>query len=308
MNSLSVLVLAAALGVEAGWQPLPEGGHEYTIQLEPQLLGLLAKGGEEIVSEVPPGLDVRRYRITVGTGKLARDNGPQADPLATDPPAARQPAAAEAPPARGAADRVATAPDFGTPPTDDADRYGNPPATDRYGNPSAEESAPAAAPEGSTAPPEGPTFFGDNPQTPAAGATDSDIPDAAPEGKAVDPAEASPWSDAEEESAGGAASAPRDTTAAPGKLPDDPGSSGPIQAGYDDREPKQAKAGTAETYDAEKPKLGVGEGESRPWPALIGAIVLLGASLGGNVYLAWVAWGARDKYLKTVAKYRGATA
>ena len=34
---------------------------------------LLEQGSEDIVSEVPPGIDVRRYRIVVGTGKLPRD-------------------------------------------------------------------------------------------------------------------------------------------------------------------------------------------------------------------------------------------
>jgi hypothetical protein len=90
MNPLLILVTTAALGVEVGWQPLAEGGHEYTIQIEPQLLGILQRGGEEITSEVPPGLDVRRYRITVGTGKLARDAG--------EPTPAAAPAAEPAPP------------------------------------------------------------------------------------------------------------------------------------------------------------------------------------------------------------------
>ncbi len=75
MSPFLVLVAAAALGIEVGWQPLPQGGHEYTIQLEPQLLDVLKKGKDEIVSEVPPHLNVRRYRITVGTGRLARDAG-----------------------------------------------------------------------------------------------------------------------------------------------------------------------------------------------------------------------------------------
>ncbi len=75
MSPFLVLVAAAALGIEVGWEPLPRGGHEYTIQLEPQLLDVLKKGKEDIVSEVPPHLNVRRYRITVGTGKLARDAG-----------------------------------------------------------------------------------------------------------------------------------------------------------------------------------------------------------------------------------------
>ncbi len=72
MTSLLLLITTAALGIEVGWEPLPEGGHEYTIQIEPQLLDVLAHGEDEIFSDVPPELDVRRYRLMVGTGKLAR--------------------------------------------------------------------------------------------------------------------------------------------------------------------------------------------------------------------------------------------
>jgi hypothetical protein len=74
MNPILILAATATLGVEVGWQPLAEGGHEYTIQLEPQLLDVL-KRGNDIVSEVPPQLDIRRYRVTVGTGRLARVDG-----------------------------------------------------------------------------------------------------------------------------------------------------------------------------------------------------------------------------------------
>ncbi len=72
MNSLFILITAAALGIEVGWEPLAEGGHEYTIQIEPQLLEILQRGEDEIFSDVPPELNVRRYRLMVGTGKLAR--------------------------------------------------------------------------------------------------------------------------------------------------------------------------------------------------------------------------------------------
>jgi hypothetical protein len=72
MSSLFILITAAALGIEVGWEPLAEGGHEYTIQIEPQLLEVLQRGEDEIFSDVPPELNVRRYRLMVGTGKLAR--------------------------------------------------------------------------------------------------------------------------------------------------------------------------------------------------------------------------------------------
>jgi hypothetical protein len=80
MNPIFILSALAALGIEVGWEPLREGGHEYTIQIEPQLLDVL-RDRREIVSEVPPQLNVRRYRVTVGTQKLAQIDGePQNEP------------------------------------------------------------------------------------------------------------------------------------------------------------------------------------------------------------------------------------
>ena len=51
MNSLFILITAAALGIEVGWDPLAEGGHEYTIQIEPSIVGML-EHGNDLVSEV----------------------------------------------------------------------------------------------------------------------------------------------------------------------------------------------------------------------------------------------------------------
>jgi len=76
-------IAAVLLGVDAGWQPLPEGGMEYIIQIEPQLLETL-KSGEPIQSDVPSYVkDVRSYRIVVGTAKLPR----QLPPAEVDSPA-----------------------------------------------------------------------------------------------------------------------------------------------------------------------------------------------------------------------------
>jgi hypothetical protein len=70
-------IAAVLLGVDAGWQPLPDGGIEYIIQIEPQLLETL-RSGEPIQSDVPSYVkDVRAYRIVVGTAKLPRELPPQ---------------------------------------------------------------------------------------------------------------------------------------------------------------------------------------------------------------------------------------
>jgi hypothetical protein len=62
--------------VNVGWQPLPEGGMEYIIQLDPQTIEAL-KAGAPIQSDIPPNAgDVRSYKIIFGTEKL-----PQIDAL-----------------------------------------------------------------------------------------------------------------------------------------------------------------------------------------------------------------------------------
>jgi len=87
----AVLVAAAvALGIDAGWQPLPEGGLEYIIQIEPPMLESL-KAGEVIGSDIPPMLkDIRSYRIIVGTGDLPRELGPEPAPK-PEPPGPSEP-------------------------------------------------------------------------------------------------------------------------------------------------------------------------------------------------------------------------
>jgi hypothetical protein len=90
MSPLVILLAATAIGVEAGWQPLAEGGHQYTIQIEPSLLSVL-NDGNDLVSEVPEHIHVRRLRITVGTGELARVDGdaPSTPPESATPQAAQ---------------------------------------------------------------------------------------------------------------------------------------------------------------------------------------------------------------------------
>lgn len=90
MHSLALLVAAASLGVDYGWQPAEDGQLEYIIQLEPTVLPLL-KQGQEIVSEIhPDAKGVRRFRILVGKGDLPRESLPVAAP-ASEPEAEPEP-------------------------------------------------------------------------------------------------------------------------------------------------------------------------------------------------------------------------
>lgn len=77
MNLLLACLAGATLGIESGWRPLPDGGTEYIIQLDPQTLETL-RSGQAIQSDIPPEAGtVRSYRIVVGEGKLPRTSPPQ---------------------------------------------------------------------------------------------------------------------------------------------------------------------------------------------------------------------------------------
>src|SRR5262245_57849948 len=85
MHALVLLWASATVGIDAGWVPLEGGGHEYTVQIEPELLKVLERGND-LVSEVPPEITVRRYRITATPGTLQREYGtePRSNPPRRD--------------------------------------------------------------------------------------------------------------------------------------------------------------------------------------------------------------------------------
>jgi hypothetical protein len=78
MHTFLLCVASVVLGVEVGWQRLPEGGMQYIIQLEPQTLDAL-RAGETIESDIPPKAgEIRSYRLVVGKKPLPRDTPPAA--------------------------------------------------------------------------------------------------------------------------------------------------------------------------------------------------------------------------------------
>jgi hypothetical protein len=97
MHALMICLATATLGVDVGWQRLPEGGMEYIIQLDPQTLEIL-RSGEPIQSDIPPSAgEVRSYRIVVGTQKLPHDAPPIELPVMQKP---AEPKSADAPEAQ----------------------------------------------------------------------------------------------------------------------------------------------------------------------------------------------------------------
>ena len=147
MTPLLMLIATAALGVESGWEPLPEGGYDYMIQIEPQLLDILKKGDQEVFSDVPSHIDVRRFRIFAGTGKLARVDAPN------QPPAQPPSGGAGAPHAGGEPHDAGQSP-LGSPPAEPDEH----PHGGRHGMPAEHEKQPHEATPGHAADPSGGTL------------------------------------------------------------------------------------------------------------------------------------------------------
>jgi hypothetical protein len=92
---------------------------------------------------------------------------------------------------------------------------------------------------------------------------------------------------------------------APAKLPESANPSGPItSATFEDGKTVGAPA----TVNTGKPEIPESELPGRPWTPLVVTIVLLACSLGGNIFLGWIAADARARYRSAVAKLRGASA
>jgi hypothetical protein len=80
MHTLLLCLATVAVGVDVGWQRMPNGGMEYIIQLDPQSLESL-RDGQPIQSDLHPKAgEVRSYRIVVGKNPLPRET-----PLAPPP-------------------------------------------------------------------------------------------------------------------------------------------------------------------------------------------------------------------------------
>ena len=66
MHTFLLCIATASVGIQAGWQRMPEGGMQYIIQLDPETLQSLREGAE-LESDIPPSAgEVRSYKILVG--------------------------------------------------------------------------------------------------------------------------------------------------------------------------------------------------------------------------------------------------
>ncbi len=85
MYTVIVCLAATAVGIDYGWQRMPDGDMQYIIQLDPQTLDAL-RDGRAIESDIPPlAGNVRSYRIVVGHKSLPHDTSPAPSPPASLP-------------------------------------------------------------------------------------------------------------------------------------------------------------------------------------------------------------------------------
>ncbi len=85
---MHAIVLGATLsliGIETGWRPLPGGGVEYTIQVNPREADILLRE-KGFSSDVPPHLrDVRVFQVKIGTDVLDQIDPPKQRASGTRP-------------------------------------------------------------------------------------------------------------------------------------------------------------------------------------------------------------------------------
>src|SRR4051812_45635542 len=73
MIGIAGFIVAAAIGVDFGWQQTDDGELEYIIQISPEQIEAL-KEGEDISSFIPPAAaKVTCFKVQVGTGRLPHE-------------------------------------------------------------------------------------------------------------------------------------------------------------------------------------------------------------------------------------------
>lgn len=339
MNGL-LLLAAAMVGVDVGWQPLAGGGFEYIIQIEPDALEALA-AGHDILSEIPEELrGVRRYRITVGTDPLPR--------IGTPPHAAalrqrfpdREPAESETAPSRSGSpffrQRNSYAADLGDEATRESQALSPADGDDALPR-KAEPADPfdSHLPKSRGAGPDiasGDEASADDQDSPAG--SRSSQPSGSRYGQFQWPAEpaeqgaAGPFAGSQETPVAGSGTAEAGSatrTSQPGGS--SPGSSRralskgaatPASQSPPSEPPPRLFEADGQAHrlasyrQVESPTPGLNKpgstqasttpaGEPKPW--LMTVLALFG-SLGGNAYLGWLAWGQRAAYRRLLTRFK----
>ncbi len=315
MQGLAIVLAAASLGVDYGWQPTDDGALEYIIQIEPELLIALQKG-ESIVSEIhPDATGVRRFRIQIGSKPLPRVGRPSR-PAANPPieePASSVPLSLEPFPT---AERPSVE---GTIPAPAASQPALPPIRSEFPIPANGPSLPkAAAPPGNATALPPTTFPIDDSEFPVTeplgvAAEDpaaplplpaSDLTDSqpAPVRKSIVPLpdpDRQPLNGLRTEPSFSIEARPLDKSTAP--ISDNsataiPAFDGTQLATFNKTSDKSGPQPTATIAAENQSTASPGVAEPRPW--LLLSVTLLGllASLGANAYLAYLFMGIQRRY------------
>jgi hypothetical protein len=281
-----------AQAVQFGWQQLPDGGIEYVVQVEPELLDSFRKDG--FSSDVPASLqrDLRRIRIVVGNGKLPNEgdvNGPKNMLRESAPTPAAPPDSSATSPGQSVAPRQPT---VAAPPLLSAE-----PAPSTISLPSPPTGTPPPQPSNASTftdslPP--PPPFDDHPSQPK-----TESPSAVP----PRPLSSLPFFQSGLISKVAAATSPSDAQITTPRLSENE----PPPSDYRPFQERAVAAGAAKPAVPDSPfasdKMATSSSvAAKPWLPLMGTLLALFASLGANVYLAWIHQGVRNKYRALVQR------
>ena len=315
-----ICLCAAAWLTDFGWQTNDRGEVEYIVQIEPDLLEDLRRG-EEIVSEIPPELtNVRRVRIRVGTGAVPRGNADAAAGKAPASPLAGLPAppssnSDSAPPPTGNADENEMEP---PPLLPRGGAFEPPPATPtRQDSRGGAFESPPAAPDNSE--PRGGAFPIERndatklqpiPRAPGAKSLTERLSEkldasSSPESPMRPASHVEPTSSADNSSSPsrvgsrseeGVEPSTKESHAVPISRTDKKASPVTEQNEVTDgTSPRRSVAVSPSRRPKSKPASTSSE-TSRPWGTLFVTSLLLFASIGLNIYLGWVTFGAVQRY------------
>lgn len=294
MTGLLACLSAAVLGVDYGWQPIAGGGIEYIIQIEPQMLDALTRG-EDLSSALPPAArNIRRYRIVAGNAPLPHHGEPLPIDPGEEPAAKRQSSSAEVSPVRY--DRLD--------PADDAARKLSMPLRSPYPDDYETSGIPLPGPAHAPPPLVRPQLTSVVEEPAAA--------EIAAEPEAADSRVArQPLADRDKPSIWTSAAKPS-TNFSPMQKPQgsEAGKRRPPSQPKETHGAKAGKPSPAERTEPLSPSEQPAPKSNEQVSDNTGSAALVGlfASLGGNVFLIWVATGQRHRYRSLLRRSHEASA
>jgi hypothetical protein len=278
-----------AQAVQFGWQQLPDGGIEYMVQVEPELLDTFRQSG--FTSDVPAGLqrDLRRIRITVGNQKLPNE-GDVMGPKDNTPNTPAGPTASVQP----------AAPSSGTSMLDRLKSVVVSPWEKSASKPAPADSAPSTSATLDLPPP--PSVNETQAKTEPPPLVNETHAHAEPRAReAPQPLSSLPFFQSGQVSKIDNGKSSGESQTSTPRLNENEGAQDSPRLFGSDRMSMSAKPAVLET------PVGGGAAPSsapiaKPWLPLMGALLALFASVGANVYLGWIYQSVRLKYRTLAAR------